>query len=586
MYNDLRDSWSSSARSSAAARFSSERRTGSSAPLQRSHSEDLAFSEHPRSSLGRGNDTSAGSRETLTALEAAARHRALRRHESSRTQRAWCQLSRMVGMDDVTLQLDNNAVDDAFATTTLVERAISKENSRDVKKDGPQPNAKSDAKAAALLGIVTPSNANESGVNSSTTGAGRNRKRQASRCKFHHIKMLLVFLLVKKIISVILSVISVTLWIMAHVNGALPMLSMYMPPGFLFSIVGSAFLVLIFVTCCVRRKGTSPMKSIGIFFLMMAPLLLPDPLSSVVVFCIALTYSFLRKDVRARTLATMAADFIMLIINASSMIYSSAVFGDLAIHDGNRTSSSAPSGGFQWATSDVELESAHVVLRAICSSISLAIVLADLIRIKIGMSSGHMVNGGVSEVRRWITYEEIVNSNYLDTLDLIVESETNHWTSHVQHFFARTAWTHVAMIIRDPPLSVLKAYGLLKYVREMPEHAHLFVFEAVRPSIRLTPLREYMRYKQDISSYKVIGVRKLHLDRKRGINWPELEQFMLDMSTTNFVVGPLAMVKANYQLNADTVDELASVTAVRSATLPAPYSRHFAAHHGWIMFWI
>ena len=69
-------------------------------------------------------------RETLTALEAAARHRALRRHESSRTQRAWCQLSRMVGMDDVTLQLDNNAVDDAFATTTLVERAISEQQGR------------------------------------------------------------------------------------------------------------------------------------------------------------------------------------------------------------------------------------------------------------------------------------------------------------------------------------------------------------------------------------------------------------------------------------------------------------------------
>ena len=148
------------------------------------------------------------------------------------------------------------------------------------------------------------------------------------------------------------------------------------------------------------------MKSIGIFFLMMSSAL-PDPLSSVVLFCITLSYSFLRKDVRARTLATMAADFIMLIINASSMIYSSAVFGDLAIHDGNRTSSSAPSGGFQWATSGVERR-VCVVLRAICSSISLAIVLADLIRIKIGMSSGHMVNGGVSEVRRWITYEEIV----------------------------------------------------------------------------------------------------------------------------------------------------------------------------------
>ena len=165
------------------------------------------------------------------------------------------------------------------------------------------------------------------------------------------------------------------------------LLSPHMPPGFLFSIVGSAFLVLIFVTCCLRRKGTSPMKSIGIFFLMMAPLLLPDPLSSVVVFCIALTYSFLRKDVRARTLATMAADFIMLIINASSMIYSSAAFGDLAIHDGNRASSSAPSGGFQWATS-AEFESAHVVLRAICSSISLAIVLADLIRSKLGCRLG------------------------------------------------------------------------------------------------------------------------------------------------------------------------------------------------------
>jgi hypothetical protein len=28
-----------------------------------------------------------------------------------------------------------------------------------------------------------------------------------------------------------------------------------------------------------------------------------------------------------------------------------------------------------------------------------------LIRIKIGLSSGRMVNGGVSEVRRWITCE-------------------------------------------------------------------------------------------------------------------------------------------------------------------------------------
>ena len=168
-----------------------------------------------------------------------------------------------------------------------------------------------------------------------------------------------------------------------------------------------------------------------------------------------------------------------------------------------------------------------------------------------------------------------MNSAYLDTLDIVVESEINHWTSHVQHFFARSAWTHVAMIVRDPPRSVLKAYGLLKYAREMPEHAHLFVFEAVRPSVRLTPLREYMRYKQEISAYKVIGVRKLHMDRKRGINWPELEQFMLDLSTTNFVVGPLAMVKANYQLNADTVDEFASINAVQSATLPTPYARHF-----------
>ena len=171
--------------------------------------------------------------------------------------------------------------------------------------------------------------------------------------------------------------------------------------------------------------------------------------------------------------------------------------------------------------------------------------------------------------------EELANANYLDTLDLVLESEINHWTSHVQHFFARSAWTHVAMIIRDPPHSVLKAYGLLKYAREMPEHAHLFVFEAVRPNVRLTPLREYMRYKQDISAYKVIGVRKLHMDRKRGINWPELEQFMIDLSKTKFVVGPLAMVKANYQLNADTIDELASVNAIRSATLPLPYSRHF-----------
>jgi hypothetical protein len=385
---------------------------------------------------GQGHNRMLVAERTVPAIEATLRQRSFARHDSSRVQRAWCQISRMVGMDDITFQADDNAVDDAFATTTLVERAIELENKthNDQLENAEMEDrrVKSNAKAAQLLGIAMVDNDNSSSIeldgatrapgkgsdnnissssssssssnNNNNNNNNKNRKNKpSSRCKFHHIKCLLLFLLLKKVISVTVALISLTLWIMAHVNGTLPMLSMYMPSSVLYIILGLFFILLLLVTYFVRRKGTSPMKSIAVFFIMTSPLLLPDPLSSIVLFCIVLAYCFVRKDIRARTLATMVADFVMLIVNVYSMSYSFAVWGDVMIHADNRTAT--PIGGFWGATTELELESAHVVLRAICSSISLAIVLADLIRIKIGLSSGRMVNGGVSEVRRWITCE-------------------------------------------------------------------------------------------------------------------------------------------------------------------------------------
>ena len=140
------------------------------------------------------------------------------------------------------------------------------------------------------------------------------------------------------------------------------------------------------------------------------------------------------------------------------------------------------------------------------------------------------------------------------------------------------------MIIRDP-LSVLRRTGCSSMCGKC-QSTHLFVFEAVRPSIRLTPLREYMRYQ---ARYLLLqGNWRLKLLDRSGINWPELEQFMLDMSTANFVVGPWQRSK---QTTSSTPTQWMNwrVLCCSICDTSRAYSRHFLALSHLqlrIMFWI
>eukprot|EP00941_MAST-03F_sp_MAST-3F-sp1_P004605 g4605.t1 len=110
--------------------------------------------------------------------------------------------------------------------------------------------------------------------------------------------------------------------------------------------------------------------------------------------------------------------------------------------------------------------------------------------------------------------DDTIRDGSVETFDLLLLSETNYLASRMTQLFSRSAWTHVAVIIENPSKEVKDAYGI-EDDSHLPiyDRERYFVFESVRPKVKLTSLRKWMLDIEENSPYKVIGYVKVHCDR-------------------------------------------------------------------------
>ena len=209
-----------------------------------------------------------------------------------------------------------------------------------------------------------------------------------------------------------------------------------------------------------------------------------------------------------------------------------------------------------------------------------------------------MWTGGLNDVSvfkinlqsAWKNYEEV--KDVLQTFDIILESESKSSASRLTALWSRSAWTHSAMIVRNPPDEIKRLYGIptqseadgilaqldasidtwpmgqltdaedrtldeVKAYREEIQSIRsedLFVFEAVRPVVELNPLRLWMEEKEVKFPYKIIVLNQLKMYEGRAtvqLNMDGLIEVMNEMHGVEFVDDPTYMIRANYQLNRD-----------------------------------
>ena len=203
----------------------------------------------------------------------------------------------------------------------------------------------------------------------------------------------------------------------------------------------------------------------------------------------------------------------------------------------------------------------HLLHNALWSGVAVGVLSAILIRFIDTYRSGTVVLSG-DWLSEWKNYDDIHNE--LQTFDVILESENKYAPSRITSLFSRSAWTHAAMIVRDPSAKVKEAYGVetrdelaararliraelvqpglnaaersgrfeeLDRILDAMEET-LYVFEAVRPVVALTPLKEWMQAKQTHMPHKVIVCRRFqeYQGAARVVwNHEELEAFMLEV---------------------------------------------------------
>ena len=169
----------------------------------------------------------------------------------------------------------------------------------------------------------------------------------------------------------------------------------------------------------------------------------------------------------------------------------------------------------------------------------------------------------------------------LGPLDVILESENRYAPSRITTLSSRSPWTHTGLIVKNPSDRVKTLYGLATHAElmsilakkiqsathtdderatrnraiasiEQELNEELYVFEAVRPVVALTPLCTWMAAKEENMSYKVVVCRRLKMYEGRAkviLDMEALEDLMVELHGTPFALKAQSMVKANYQLN-------------------------------------
>jgi hypothetical protein len=194
-------------------------------------------------------------------------------------------------------------------------------------------------------------------------------------------------------------------------------------------------------------------------------------------------------------------------------------------------------------------------------------------------SGGALVK--TDQLTTWWSYEQAREN--LGALDIILESENRYAPSRVTTMTSRSPWTHSGLIVKNPSDEVKELYGVLtheqimlqlsKQIQSVAEtdegraarnktimrlerelNEELYVFEAVRPVVALTPLCTWMSAKEETMAYKVIAVRRLKMYEGRAkvtLDMGGLEELMLKLHGTPFALQAKSMVKANYQFNTE-----------------------------------
>ena len=266
----------------------------------------------------------------------------------------------------------------------------------------------------------------------------------------------------------------------------------------------------------------------------------------VAVFCFL--YTLLRKDNRKRTIVVLTMLLVCLVGISIAAILSSIIF------------------------------------TALFASVSVGVLTAMLVRFVDTYRSGTVILGG-DWLKTWKNYDDVRDE--LQTFDVLLESENKYAPSRITSLFSRSAWTHAAMIVREPSDRVRAAYGVetreelaarareirtqlvenpsvngaqlfleLDRILDSMEES-LYVFEAVRPVVALTPLKEWMTAKQIHMPYKVIVCRRFQeYQGEAKVQWNQegFEDFMLEVNGLPFTLDANNMIRANYQLNTKKYD--------------------------------
>ena len=200
---------------------------------------------------------------------------------------------------------------------------------------------------------------------------------------------------------------------------------------------------------------------------------------------------------------------------------------------------------------------------AACCGMYLGWAIAILYRFVSAFQSGTVLRmGGTAWMDQAKVCKELLRDCDVETCDILVESETRYIASRMTSLFSRSAWTHVALLIRNP------SDGLLKRYEAEASPTGLFVFEVVRPEIRLTPLETWLDKKSKFSPDKVVAYVKLHLDRSLLPEFvPSIETWMATLHGTKFCTNASRMRDANYQVTHPPVPHPTPTPPHHSASL-------------------
>ncbi len=183
----------------------------------------------------------------------------------------------------------------------------------------------------------------------------------------------------------------------------------------------------------------------------------------------------------------------------------------------------------------------------------------------------------MAEYETWWDYKQAREN--LQPLDIILESENRFAPSRITSLWSRSAWTHSGLLVSNLSDSIKKLYGIATHeeltaeIEELRRRSNpmqeqesaqllqrlqleldeeLYVFEAVRPVVALTPLCTWMAAKEQHMPYKLLICRQLRMYESRAsiqLDMTGIESLLREVHGFPFTLEVNRIFRANYQAN-------------------------------------